>query len=378
MPFELNCMGAELARAVSLADQVGGHGTKVPILKAIMISVSKGSAVFAATNTDHAVRVTIAAEGDGEIYVETALMLQKAMALRPNQPVTIKGDEKLLSIVQGKTRYRVPLLDGKGFPLEFTKPIEGDPIDIPQPDLFAAMNAVAATIVPDMSHTIGSGVLLDMVDGFRVVGAQKKGLAVVQIAAPQLPHDIIVPLDTIRALSSIFKESGFLSVVVTPDGICVSDDGVMYRSKLIEAKYPDWRRARDSQIGGGKLDQEITVMSADFLECMARATAISIDRQKDAAVTAVRVEFSEGECLMTAKNRISEEGADACEIEGDGRGTIGLGIANINNALSTLRTPRLSIKFAGNGAEVPILVSPEPPSELDDYRLVMPMLVGAV
>lgn len=377
MTFRMQCMAGELARALALASQVIG-GPKVPVLRAVVVTADKDGAQLAATNTDHAIRASFAAEGEGEAFIDMALFAQKANALRGEQPVSMATDAegKFLTMTQGKTRYRLPVLLGTGFPVDFTKPMRGDPIALPQGPLVAAMGAIASVVTPDTSHILGSGILLDMGDDkFRVVAAQKRGLAVVEIDAPALPVSVIVPLDTVRAILAIFKGAEILQVISTKDGICVEHDGVMYRSKLVEGTYPDWRRARDIQFG--KVEFSAEVDAAEFRGAMARAAAIADDQQKGQAVTGVRLTFDGNECAFSAKNRTGEEGFDACEAGGDS-GTFGMGIANLSEFLASITGGRLRIQF-GDEQKHPdshgVIISPEPAGGMDDYRIVMTMRV---
>lgn len=375
MMFKLSCMAGELARALAVANQVTDHGVKVPVLKATAISFGPDGAEFAATNTDHSIRVTIAAEGEGSVLIETALLTSKANALRPAQPVTISGDGRFLTIVQGKTRYKVPIMDPKGFPVEFTRPIPGEPVEIKAEPFFAAMNAAASTIVPDSSHTIGSGVFLDMTDGFRVIALQKKGAAVIQVDSSPLPNDLIMPLVTIRTAAAIFRDSALLDVVVNEDGICISDDGVMYRSKLIEGDFPNWRKIAAVHLG--KVNRSVTFDKDELTASITRAGAIAEDRSKDTAFTAMRLAIGGGECEIFAGNRLGEEGLDVCPVDGDAEGILGLAIAPMTNILNTITAARIKLSFVADDAEAGMLIHPEPPTALDDYRIVMPMLIGA-
>lgn len=370
MTFQLDCMTGQLADALNAANSVTNHGLKIPVLKSTMIKVGKSSAQLAATNTDHSIRVTIAAEGKGEVFVDTATILQKANALRKDQPVSIKGDGKFLTISQGKTRYRVPVLDGEGFPVGFTESIPGDPVKLPARPFFAALANTSAIVNPDISHIMGLGILLDMTDGFRAVAAQKRGVSVVQIDAPQIANDIIVPLETIRAMSSVFKDAETLDVVVTENAICVSHDGTIYRSKLIEGKYVDWRRGVTAQTKD--IDATVNLDLAEFSAAMKRATAIADDAVKGSSVTAMRFDFADGECTMTAKNRTGEEGVDTCAYAGDS-GSITLGIVSITNFLATLNAKRISIQFSTTQPESGVMIAPEQSGGLDDFRIAMQM-----
>lgn len=378
MKFELNCMATDLKQALAIAATVTDSGVKVPVLKCVRIEVADGTATFIATNTDHAMRSKTGADGEGIIHADIALLAQKAAALRQDKPVRIVGetDDMFVTVTQDKTRWRLPLIYGDGFPYEFTNAIPGEPVSIRRDALFAAISAVQAIINPlDPHSTIGKGVYLDMSQSFHVVGCARRGLSVVEIDQPKLPVSIIIPTDAIRAITQIFRDPDILDIVATADGITVSAGSVMYKSKLIEGQYVDWRVARDVQSKG--LDANAIVYIEHFTDAITRATAIAEDKMKGGTIDGTRFTFADNECAISIKNKSGEEGFDTCEYEGDS-GNFGVSASLISSAIASLFGTKVSLQFRSEpGNDVgAIIVRPEPPSTKDNYRVVMGMLVS--
>lgn len=372
--FTLTCMAAELARAVSLAAQVSGNSKQLNILKACMIEVKDGQAVIAATDMDHAVRVTLAAEGEGLVFIDTAMLAQKAGALRPNIPVIISGDDAaFVMMIQGKTKWKIPLIsqaEHVQFPFEITRAIAGDPVDIGAALFIGALQG-ASTIVRDgQGNAINMGVYLDIDDGFRAIGADTRGLSLVQMDGDPIAVSVLVPNNAINVASNIFRSSEVLSIVATIDGMTIAADGVMYRTKLVDMPYADWRNALKVQTKGH--NGSVIVDAAHIAGAVKRATAIAEEKGKDGMSLAVRLTFADGECAASAKNRNGEEGVDYCPADGDD-GTAMVNAGVLVDAVTSFHCERLRINFNTDPEVVSaIMIEPFPVQDIQNMRVVMP------
>lgn len=372
MTFTLTCIAAELKAAIDTAVTVTSSGVKVPILKAVRIEVSKGKATVIATNTDHAIRAVLACEGKGIVHLDTAALHQKASALRQDQPVTITGDGKAVTVVQGRTRYKLPELNGDGFPFEFANPDTGTPVAVPRDQFISACTAAHRIVNPKDNRIIARGVYLDMRDGFHVIAAATQALTVIQIDAPPLPLSLILPSDAIRAIGSIFPDGGVLNVIANEQSMTVVGEFVTYKTKLVEGAYADWRVARDMQTRG--LECGASVQSTELVAALNRATAIAEDIGKAGAMIAIRATIADGELTIKARNNAGEDGEDACAADGD-PGTFGVTARNLQTAIDTLPSAGLRIEYIKDG-DGPIRITAVPPGAMDNYRVLMPVRVA--
>lgn len=368
--FTLTCMAPELSRAVSLVTFVSGNAKQLAILKSSMIEVGDGTATIAATDMDHSVRVSFAAEGEGRVFIDTAALSQKSAALRPNSPVTISGDDKAVTISQDKTKWKLLCVDGATFPLEITQPIPGDITKIDSGKFVSAMTA-ARVVVRDLNASvINMGVYLDAKDGLRAVGGDTRGLSVVEISDARLPMSVLVPTGSISAIFGIFRSADVLDIVVTANGMTVAADGVTYRTKLIEQSYAEWRRAQTANTKD--LDGSVIMDAADLVGVVKRATAIAEDKSKDGTSVAVRLVFADGECCATAKNRNGEEGVDYCPAEGDD-GSFLVTAGFLLDVAASFTSERIKISM-NTQAEGAIQIEPYPLPDFENSRIVMPRL----
>ena len=366
--FTLTCMAAELARAVNLVTFVSGNSKQMAILKSSMIDVAGGTATIAATDMDHAVRVSFAGDGEGRVFIDTAALAQKSGALRPNQPVTISGDDKAVTIAQGKTKWKLPTIDGTAFPHEITMPINGDPVTASCAEFMSALISARVVVRELGGGAINMGVFLDVRDGFRAIGADSRGLSVVQISSDPLPVSILVPSASISAMWNIFRQASDIEIVATENGMTVSADGVTYRTKLVEQGYADWRRAQDAQTKD--VSGSVIIDAADLVASVKRATAIAEDKSKDGTSVAVRLTFADGECCATAKNRNGEEGVDYCPAEGDA-GTCMVTAGFLLDVIGSFSSERVQISL-NTQTEGAIKIEPYPVTSAENVRVLMP------
>ena len=370
MTFQLEIMARELRAALDIASTVTDHGIKVPILKCTRIEVNDGTVTFIATNTDHSIRASAAASGSGIVHLDTAMLAQKASALRQDQPVKLSGDEKFVTITQGKTRWRVPVIFGDDFPTRVVEEIVGNGVTISAAPLLAAIRAVIPVIESTDNRIIGQGPLFDTASGFRVVGAGKSGLNVVQMDDGGPSRDMIIPNGSVAAILSLFRDATSLDLHADEKAFTLSDGDILYRSKMIEGTYMEWRRAL-KQTEGNSLS--VSIRSADLLEALNRATAIREDVNKSGRWVAVKVTFAGGECSVVATNKFSEEGLDICPCEGDD-GTFGIASGVLQMGIESLGEEEIIISFSET--ESPVMLSPKNGNGRDNYRIVMPMRVA--
>lgn len=375
MTFQLTCMAGELARALSLATQVSGREKQIPILRAVRIAATKTACTIAATNNDHGMAVTIAAEGDGVVYVDASMIAPKSAVLRHDKPVTITGDEdgKNITVTQSRTRWKIPVLDGAdSFPTDMTKAVKGKSVKMTAGPFLHALSIAPDAIWPGIARTFDMGALLDMGDGkFRVISTNTKVFSVIELDAPALQvEQIIFPNDAMSAVRSLFKDADELEIVATADAMSISAERLIYRTKLVEGQFPDWRKAVEKQAGAA-LDGEAIASSTAIIETLDRAAAIAEDKNKDGAVLGVRVQIGDGEFSAKATNRTGEEGEDSCECPGS-EGLFGVSATHLRKMIGNLGSRDVRLTYSTTDPEKPVVVHAHP-AERENYRLVMPM-----
>lgn len=378
MKFKLHCMASQLADALAAASTVTDHGVKVPILKAMRIEVENGTAVFISTNTDQTVRSSIAADGEGLIHLDTLALAAKVRALSPMKPMAIEGDEVAVFITQGRTRWKLPAIYNSGF--DFIKAadrIEGEAVKIPFDQLSAALRAVQPAMATDDTRWYLTGPHIEWTGGHLIAVATDGYL----LHAVQLPGEwperesILMPGESINAITKLFRPGAQLDLISEPNGFTLDDGDTLFRSKVIEGNFPDWRRVVPKSGGAILLD------CAEFIKALERVAAIREDEGKSARFVEVRLGISGDEITLTTKNKDGEEGADFCSCERE-RGEDHAVRVSASLILAALRsfgaTDTIRLEYGSeiarkDGKPSPIVIH-RAVSETEDFRLVNPLL----
>lgn len=367
MTFHMECMGGELSRAIGVAAHARGSASKYPLLEACRIAVADGAATLSTTNLDQSLSIEIAAAGSGDAFASMALLSGKAGALIASKPVVIDGDANSIAIKQGRTRWTVPIMPGFGWPEVIFKPPGGDKKDVPSALLFRALNIVKSAMVPDtaMTGVHYHGMLIDA-DGF-CVGTDGHRLAVVEGGAGKTIGSLIFPRNALPIAEGIFRGDDQVTFYSDENAIALEADGVYFRTKLIEGKYPDWRRvvkaSCEPMIYRTTFDREA------LTDAIRRAMLIREDRNKSGSSIELILTMAGDECAMTCKNAIGEQGADACEALGD-NGKFGINGLWLLEALATFACDRVAVRFGDLGTAGYICIEPEVSTGAQNFRII--------
>jgi DNA polymerase-3 subunit beta len=365
MTFQLECDADQLASALIACAPAISAKAPYPVLRSVRVD---GAGLVVATDLTQAIRAGFDARGDGVVNIDYSLFAPKIRALRTGQSVRIEQDGDFVIVKQGRTRWKVPTLDGSGFPVDFTAPIEALAINVERDRFVSAMQAARVIGMGDGTLSIDN-VLLDSADGHMVaVGAASRGLVVSGISDAHLDHTIIVPRGSVSAIASMFK-SGVLTISADQSAMTIASGSVFYKTKLIEGHFPDWRRASETQSRG--LEFTIFAKASEVVDAVKRAATIAEDRNRDGAVLAARMTFDGEQCRVLVENKSGEEGEDYFPATG-GAGSIAVNVDVFLANLASLAAETIAIRI-GSTAETAIHLSTECDSA--DYRIIMPMRV---
>lgn len=377
MTFTLHCMTNQLAAALAAAGSVVDHGIKYPILKATRIHVHGGAAIIIATNTDQAIRVGIAADGEGVAHFDTVALTSKISALQQTKPVAIEGDGNHVTISQGRTKWKLPVLKNDAqFDFEASAgTLDGTAIEISAGQLFAAFSGTRPAYDTGEVRYFLHGPLVEFIGGaLRLIGTDGNILAVVQLPGEYAARDgFIMPLKSVVAIPRLFDPESVLRLVATENAFTLTDGETLFRSKMIEGTYPDWRRVLPKSTGTVEVD------GAEFLAAIERVATIKEDIGKASKFVPVTMVIGESEIEFTSKNQDGEEGTDFCACERTAGGDYHV-VVSADTAVTALRAfgavDGLRLRYGGatKAAKVGVVQSPlvveRALSDGDDYRLI--------
>ena len=211
-----------------------------------------------------------------------------------------------------------------------------------------------------------NGLLLDIGDGtLRAVATDGHRLAIAEMAVDtgEAPQQIIVPR---KGISELLRLLGSGDEAVTIDvgsnTIQVSLPEVRLTSKLIDGKFPDYRRVVPKEEDSDK----VVVVDRELLrQSLARAAILSNDKYR-----AIRLCLEPGTLRVVANNPEQEEAEDEVEVDYQGEALeIGFNVSYLIDALTALPGEEAVIHLGDSSSSC--LITPK--GDGDCQYVVMPM-----
>lgn len=354
--FSLTIMTREIASALASVIQVIDTGAKIPILKTTRITVADGIAEFVGTNTMQTVIARAACAGEGAIAIDAASLEGKIRALRQSEPVTITQDGAFVTVSQGRTRWKTPVLPASDFPGQVASVISGDPVQVTAKFMDAVRRA-GSCVDPNEPREMLRGVHLSDV----AVATDGRSLALISGDATfpgiTIPH---------QAIAAIGKMTGDITAIASDKAIQFSSEWMTFKTQLIEAHYPDFRRVIPTGMTG-----EVHVDRQALAAAVTRAASIRADGDKAGAYIPLTMKIREDEIEIFTSNREGEEGSDfvPCERISGPDADIRMAGSLLIRAINSLDCDNVQIGF--EDFRSPIVMSPIG-SDRENIRIVMP------
>lgn len=352
-----------LKNAVVLVERVVARNLSLPILNNIVLKTENGRLKIIATNLEIGVSVFIGAkiEEVGEVAIPGRIFTEFISAL-PDEQITLSTKNNTVSI-QSKT-YKTHIL---GF----------------ETNEYPLIPKIATAPVCSIGNTILRGALLSVSDAMAVSDAraelagvfmrfsdQKVTIAatdVFRLAEQIIPlkingeYSIIVPRNTVTELIRVCGDiSDDLTIKIGDNQISFSTDDVEFISRLIDGKYPDYKKViPDKHIARA-------MVSRPLLEHNIRIAGLF-----SSSISDIKIQCEDKKMIITAKN--SDRGEVQAIVPAIVRGDpfeMALNFHYLLDGLKSVQTETVAIEFTGQGS--PIVVRPDDESKKWVY-LIMPL-----
>lgn len=220
----------------------------IPILQNIAFAEKKGQLIL--TSQNQTSQLTIAtglpAEEGIRFTVPGKKMADIISAMDGEQvELTIKDDK--LTVKSGKNRFNLPMLPFESYPF-FSVPTADNTftLELDAAELFSALSRVYPASGKDDSRTFLNGVAFDF-DGdvltLVATDASRLHRQRITLMGPVKQHSVIFPVSEVSHLLSAFPDpQGTVFMKISPFSITFRQGSVLLMTRLIDAKYPDWRR----------------------------------------------------------------------------------------------------------------------------------------
>lgn len=359
MTFTLTAKANSISAAITACAQAVDTGAKIPILKTVRISVSDNTVTAIATNTDQTILARFDADGAGIICVDAAMLASKLATLRPDADVKFDGDDKIVTISQGRSRWKMPILHPDDFPVSVAEPVAGDPVKVGR-DFIAALKLTAPAVQKGSSNAY-AGVWLDGAD---IVSADGKQFRTVTVGGDFGSH--IMPPEPVAKIVAMFPNGG--DFVISEHRAMITNGGLTMITKLFDGKPYPWRapmaKFRDKAVNS------CVAVASELATAIKRAAAIQASGEKSGSFVNMQIRFRADEIEIFTRNHGGEEGFDAVPCRDRVGGDLDVGI-NGGTFLANIETFPDTIRILyGSSPDDQIII--EPVVGEGNFRAIMP------
>jgi DNA polymerase III subunit beta len=333
--------------------------------------VAEGDGLSVATNVlDFALKLSLpaAVETAGEIAIPSEKLADLAAGFPGDADVTINGDEKIATIVCGRSRFRLPTLPIGDLPSTPEIADEIGRVELERKELLALLSRPLFAISTEETRFYLCGLCLhDVEDGLAAVATDGHRLArAIQRGASGLSHDrtLIIPQRAIKILLRLLKDAeGAIALSRSQSLLEVSaPNNFRFITKLIDAKYPAYER-----LISASTDHAVTVDRAALVQAVARIAAVAPDttRQPLIGLTWKAPDPALHLCIPGAPDLAD----DPVEAETAGRGRVAVQIRHLAQLLDGFEADQVRID-TDNSAGATILITD--PHDADFTIIQMP------
>lgn len=361
----------------------------IPIIGCVLLRARDGRIEVSGTNLDQVVTASLEAPAAAALHVAVPGHDLKAALDRLDQKgeltIALDADGQRLSLRQGRTAYRFPVLPAEDWPEVDMMPEGAARFVITAAELAAGLDGVSVAASSEEVRYWLNGVFLDFTAGDAAFVATDGHRLHRCSMPPGLDSGhapaAIVPTAAIRPLVTACDGGGDIAIILTSTKLRAEAPNakgapVVLTTKLVDGSFPDWRRV----VPRGDAPNACAAEAAALLAALERVavivdTAISSENSKK-LTAGVRLAIGDGEIVITNAGRDGRQATSACPaslLRGEA-GEIGFNAPYLIAALRSLGDAD-TVQIAWTDAAAPILITIQADPQMRQQRVVMPMRV---
>lgn len=338
----------------------------LPILSNVLIQLAENRLELTGTDLEvQLVAHSVTEPGeDGAITVPARKLLDICRLLPDGSLVSLECRQDKISIQSGRSRFSLSTLPADHYPAFDVSEPEAE-LTLSSRLLKQAMEkTVYAMAMQDVRYYL-NGLLLDL-DGrlLRTVASDGHRLALheelLEDAALE-PRQVIVPRKGIMELYRLLSDQDEpVTLQFAANNIRVLMSGLSFSAKLIEGRFPDFRRVMPKDI-----TKVISLDRETFKAALNRVSVLTAEKIKG-----VSLEVREGLMILQSQNPEHEEAEEEFEVSLSGEGlAVGFNTTYLLDALNNVDSEQVTLSFtdAGNSCLI------EDPQNQKYKFIVMPM-----
>lgn len=338
----------------------------LPILSNVLIRVGQDELRMTGTDLEVELVSKVSLEGatEGEATVPAKKLLDIVRSLPEGNDVTFEANGDKVILRSGRSKFTLSSLPASEFPDidEWEAEVK---FELPRGDLKRLMERTHFSMANQDVRYYLNGMLFEVNDDLlRTVATDGHRLAMAgtQLGQSGLPQrQVIVPRKGVSELMRLLEQDEQLvQVSIGQNHIRLRSDGMVFTSKLLDGRFPDYRRVLPQ--GGDKW----VIADRDILRsACSRASILSNEKFRG-----VRLNLSTNELALTANNPEQEQAEEVVEVDYQGEALeIGFNVNYVVDVLNAIQGQQ--VKFTLSDANSSALV--EDNADNAALYVVMPM-----
>lgn len=357
----------DLLKSLQQVSGVVERRQTLPILANVLFNVRKELLFITATDLEVELKTETRVSSDDEIdiTIPARKLLDICKALPDGSDIKISVEKENITLKSGRGRYTLGTLPAQDFPsLETTA--MSDRITIKESLLKNLIDRTQFAMAQQDVRYYLNGMLLDIDnDSLRTVATDGHRLALCESRFEQgngITSQIILPRKAILELSRLLSDSdNDISIELSNNHIRIHfDNGVVFTSKLIDGRFPDYQRVLPSQ-----KTEIATAERIELKQALLRASILSNEKYRG-----IRFKISENSLELLAHNPEQEEAEEMVEVLYSGPElTIGFNVGYLTDVLNVIDTDNVKIALVDSNSSCLITAD----DNEDCKYVVMPM-----
>ena len=338
----------DLLKSLQQVSGVVERRQTLPILANVLFNVKKELLFITATDLEVELKTETRVSSDDEvdITIPARKLLDICKALPDGSEITINIEKENIILKSGRGRYTLGTLPAQDFPsLETTT--MADRISVKESLIKHLIDRTQFAMAQQDVRYYLNGMLIDINDGtFRTVATDGHRLALCESEfdnSNNISSQIILPRKAILELSRLLSDSdNDISIELSNNHIRIHfDNGVVFTSKLIDGRFPDYQRVLPSQKTEIAIAQRLELKQA-----LLRASILSNEKYRG-----IRFKISENMLELLAHNPEQEEAEEVVEVLYSGTElTIGFNVGYLTDVLNVIDTDNVKIALVDSNS----------------------------
>ena len=340
----------------------------LPILSHVLIVFDGEQLKLTATDLEVEMITTTGVEKGtaGEVTVPARKFMDICRTLPDDAVITVTVEGERAILKAGRSRFTLSTLPADDFP-NIEVPADSKEFTIAQASLKSLIDHTQFAMAQQDVRYYLNGLMFEMESGtLRSVATDGHRLAMCETSA-SLPEgdtkQIILPRKGVTELARLLEsEAGDVTVEVGNNHIRIKLDQLVFTSKLIDGKFPDYQRVLPQST-----NKMLVVNRLELSQALTRASILSNEKYRG-----IRLLMENNTVRIIANNPEQEEAEEQIEVEFDFESLeIGFNVTYLLDALNAIDTDTVQIAMSDANSSCLITAVGEQVAECK--YVVMPM-----